>query len=309
MWEYFSQNVQQILIAAQTEAHKTGVDYIGSEHLMLGIIKHRHNTACRELKVLGVEIPQLKEKILIEIKHGDGTSRNGISFSARSTRIIEIAFAISRTLEQPYVGSEHILLGIIREGIGKPARILKKDFGIDFNTMIEELYGMDDLKLTNFMQFHSAVDKGLKELEEKFEESSIQKKVFAGKIREISFLLDYVGDLCNSINRNDLKIEVLKLKNKALSSFPGEYLSEDLAIGLPADKSPEAKSILHKVSSSDSGDLPTKISVDGSPVGLPDNSGLTISINVNEDVIRKAVFDAVRVAVGRSSLKQNIKKN
>ncbi|MCD4785762.1 MAG: hypothetical protein K8T10_18230 [Candidatus Eremiobacteraeota bacterium] len=299
MWEYFSQNVQQILIAAQTSAHKLGVDYIGSEHLMLGIISHRHNTACRELKVLGVEIPHLKEIILLEIKRGDGTSENGLSFSARSTRIIEIAFAISRTLEQPYVGSEHILLGIIREGIGKPAHILKKEFGIDFNTMIEELYGMGDLKLSNFRQFHGAVDKGLKELEEKFEESSIQKKVFAGKIREISFLMDYVGDLCNSINRNDLKVEVLKLKVKALSSFPGEYLSEDLAIGLPAGESSKVNSIPLKKSSGNSGDLPTEIPVDARPVGLPDNSGLTISININEDIIRKAIFDAVRETTGK----------
>lgn len=296
MWDNFSQNLQQILVAAQVESSRLGVDYIGSEHLLLGILKHRHNTACRELKTLGVDLKDLENRILESVPKNQVKSPVSFSFSARATRIIEVAHAFVKTLNHEVIGSEHILLGLLREGNGKPAKILIKEFEVTYKMLLEELYDIEELKVVNFMDSVQYVEKELKTLEENFHKTSIQRQMSDGRIEEMIHLLYYLGDLFDSLNRSDLKQEILRFKDKALSSLSYEGSDEairdqkkilDVRLHDPEEKyrnpSLRDNSIIF------SGNTPADASHSHSNL----NGGLSVTINIDGSLIKKTIREAV----------------
>lgn len=296
MWDNFSQNLQQILVAAQVESSRLGVDYIGSEHLLLGILKHRHNTACRKLKTLGVDLKELENRILESVPKNQVKSPVSFSFSARATRIIEVAHAFMKTLNHEVIGSEHILLGLLKEGNGKPAKILVKDFEVTYKMLLEELYDIEELKVVNFMDSVQYVEKELKTLEENFHRTSIQRQMSDGRIEEMIHLLDYLGDLFDSLKRVDLKNEILRFKDKALSSLAYEGADEAIR---------NRKKILDiKLlgSKNEQEDFPdgsiTENSADTYRKGIPGlknplNGGLSVTINIDGSLIKKTIREAV----------------
>ena len=296
MWDNFSQNLQQILVAAQVESSRLGVDYIGSEHLLLGILKHHHNTACRELKTLGVDLKKLENRIMESIPKNQVKSPVNFSFSARATRIIEVAHAFVKTLNHEVIGSEHILLGLLREGNGKPARILIKEFEVTYKMLLEELYDIEELKLVNFMDSVQYVEKELKALEENFHKTSIQRQMSDGRIEEMIHLLHYLGDLFDSLNRSDLKREILQFKDKALSSL--SYEGSDEAI-----KAQKKKLDVH-LQTIDNRDKNASFNGDGMlisgnicketfPLQNSLNNGMSVTINIDGSLIKKAIREAV----------------
>ncbi len=296
MWDNFSQNLQQILVAAQVESSRLGVDYIGSEHLLLGILKHRHNTACRELKTLGVDLKTLENRILECIPKNQVKSPVNFSFSARATRIIEVAHAFVKTLNHEVIGSEHILLGLLREGNGKPAKILIKEFEVTYKMLLEELYDIEELKVVNFMDSVQYVEKELKVLEENFHKTSIQRQMSDGRIEEMIHLLYYLGDLFDSLNRSDLKDEVLQFKDRALSSL--SYEGSDEAI---KDQKKKLDVHLQDIGRGkerylfDCGgmNLSGNLSREISPLQNSMNGGISVTINIDGSVIKKTIREAV----------------
>ena len=298
MWENFSQNLQQILIAAQVEASKLGVDYIGSEHLILGILNHRHNTACRELKTLGVDLKKLENLIMDKVP---ATSRKGpisFSFSARATRIIEIAYAFVKSLNHQVIGSEHILLGVLREGNGTPAKILITTFDISYNMVLEELYGIKDLKLANFMESHKFVAQELKLLEENFHKSSVQQQLLNGKVDEMTHTMDYLGDLFESINRPDLKADIMRFKKKVLSALFNELKNGNNSKGKDSSLVSSQGSLMDNGEQKISVEKEKSEKVTAIPVQRTEGGGISITVNIDRslinDMIKKVVSEAVR---------------
>ncbi|MCT4584345.1 MAG: ATP-dependent Clp protease ATP-binding subunit [Peptostreptococcaceae bacterium] len=137
MFERFTQRARTVLEIAGKEASALGHNFVGSEHILLGILKESNGIGSRVLKKLGISFDSVRKEI-IEIE-GEGTNTmQVIGFTPRTKRIFELSLIEAKNLGHSYVGTEHLLLGLIREGEGIGARILD-DMGIDIELIAKEV--------------------------------------------------------------------------------------------------------------------------------------------------------------------------
>lgn len=127
----FTERVRKVMFLAREEAQRLQHDYIGTEHLLLGLIREGEGIAVAVLMNLGIDLEHLKEVIEDTIPVPSGSSLIGeLPFTGSAKKTLELAVEEARTLQHNYIGTEHILLGMIREGEGIAARILNR-FGLD----------------------------------------------------------------------------------------------------------------------------------------------------------------------------------
>ncbi len=139
MFNKFSKRAAQVFVNAQDEARALGHSYVGTEHLLLGIMKSANGEAYNILRESGLDYPSLRKEIITIV--GSGIPRESFSspqMTPRARKIIELAYEEAQMLKQNYISTEHILLAILREGEGVAAHILRK-FGIDLSEMRKEL--------------------------------------------------------------------------------------------------------------------------------------------------------------------------
>lgn len=132
----FTERAQKSLLYAQEEARNMGHNYVGTEHLLLGLLREEDGAAARVLKSLGMEIQNLREYIINLVGKGNFNFNEGFGYTPRTKRVMELSFYEARNLGHNYVGTEHLLLALIREGEGVAARILKDD-NVDFDKIRE----------------------------------------------------------------------------------------------------------------------------------------------------------------------------
>lgn len=123
----FTERVRQALKQAREEAADLGHEYVGTEHLLLGMLRDDDALAVTVLRASGVDIDRLREIVVRSVKHGT-SSRNGedLPYTSRAKKALELAMTEARQLNQDYVGTEHLLLGLLREakGIGGESLIV-----------------------------------------------------------------------------------------------------------------------------------------------------------------------------------------
>lgn len=123
-----------MITLAMEEAHRLGHNYLGTEHLLLGIIKEGNNLAIQALEKLGISLPALKARVeeMITTSHRVESFYMGaqIALTPRAKRVLELAYTEAKELGHPYVGTEHLLLALLREGEGVAARALEEE-GVD----------------------------------------------------------------------------------------------------------------------------------------------------------------------------------
>jgi hypothetical protein len=139
MYERFTDRARTVMKLANQEAQRFQQHYIGTEHLLLGIIKEGSGVAVAALKNLGVE----PERITIEIdrlfqKDPPGNPVDKLPTTPRAKNVIDYAMAAARVLNHDYIGTEHLLLGLLREDEGVAAQVLMK-FGLRLDTVREEI--------------------------------------------------------------------------------------------------------------------------------------------------------------------------
>ena len=131
MFNRFTERARRVIILARQEAARLNHDYIGVEHLLLGLIKMREGLAIDILRGLEVDLDSLRLELEKIIESGPSTLTVGeIPFTPRSKKVLELAVDEARNLGHNYVGTEHLLLGLIREGEGIAARVLE-GMGVD----------------------------------------------------------------------------------------------------------------------------------------------------------------------------------
>lgn len=130
----FTERAQRALVFAQEEAKKLGHNYVGTEHLLLGLLQEDEGVAARVLKDMGIDAKRVREQIETLIGKGNFMLDEGFGYTPRTKRILELSFYEARSLGHNYVGTEHLLLALIREGGGVGARILK-DSGVDMQSL------------------------------------------------------------------------------------------------------------------------------------------------------------------------------
>ena len=110
---------------AQEEAQRFQHNYIGTEHLLLGLLRLEQSTAARVLNKLGIKLEQVRSAIEFIIGRGDRIVLGEIGLTPRAKKVIELAVDEARLANQHYIGTEHILLGLVREGEGIAAGVLE----------------------------------------------------------------------------------------------------------------------------------------------------------------------------------------
>ncbi|RBP58601.1 ATP-dependent Clp protease ATP-binding subunit ClpA [Alkalibaculum bacchi] len=134
----FTEKAQRVLVLSQEEAKKLNHNYIGSEHLLLGLIQEGEGIAAIALKNLGIEYESVCTEIEDLVGKGEREVSEIIGYTPRTKKILELSLMEARALNQSYIGTEHILLGLIREGEGVGAKILL-DMNLNFEKIREEI--------------------------------------------------------------------------------------------------------------------------------------------------------------------------
>ncbi|MDP8214286.1 MAG: ATP-dependent Clp protease ATP-binding subunit [Candidatus Euphemobacter frigidus] len=133
MFDQFTPRARQVIILARKEADHFNHDYIGTEHLLLGLVKLGQGVAMEVLREMGVDFESLRLEIERAVGSGPETKVMGeVPLTAKARRVIELAVGEAKQLKHSYIGTEHLLLGLIKEGEGVAARSLK-NLGVDLD--------------------------------------------------------------------------------------------------------------------------------------------------------------------------------
>jgi len=114
------------VVLAQEEARMLDHDYIGTEHLLLGLIHEAEGVAAKALESLGISLEAVRYEVTEIIGHGEAAPTGHIPFTPRAKKVLELSLREALQLGHNYIGTEHILLGLIREGEGVAAQVLKR---------------------------------------------------------------------------------------------------------------------------------------------------------------------------------------
>ncbi len=124
-FDKFTERARKVLTLAQEEAQRFNHNYIGTEHLLLGLVREGEGVAAKVLANMGVELPKVRSAVEFIIGRGDRMVMGEIGLTPRAKKVIELAVDEARRLNHHYIGTEHLLLGLVREGEGIAAGVLE----------------------------------------------------------------------------------------------------------------------------------------------------------------------------------------
>jgi ATP-dependent Clp protease ATP-binding subunit ClpC len=124
VFERFTEPARQVVVLGQDEARALKHNYIGTEHLLLGLLRQEEGGAARALESLDVTLEEARAQVARIIGQGDEVTGGQVPFTPRAKKVLELAMREALSLGHNYIGPEHILLGLVREGEGVAARIL-----------------------------------------------------------------------------------------------------------------------------------------------------------------------------------------
>jgi ATP-dependent Clp protease ATP-binding subunit ClpC len=123
-FDKFTERSRKVLTLAQEEAQRFQHNYIGTEHLLLGLVREGEGVAAKVLTNLGIQLSDVRKAVEFIIGRGERIISGEIGLTPRAKKVIELAVDEARTLNHHYIGTEHILLGLVREGGGIAAGVL-----------------------------------------------------------------------------------------------------------------------------------------------------------------------------------------
>jgi ATP-dependent Clp protease ATP-binding subunit ClpC len=138
MFERFTDRARRAVVHAQEEARELNHNYIGTEHLLLGLIREGEGVAARALEALGISLKAARTEVEAIIGQGQQAPSGHIPFTPRAKKVLELSLRESKHLGHNYIGTEHILLGLVREGEGVAAQVLVK-LGADLNRVRQQV--------------------------------------------------------------------------------------------------------------------------------------------------------------------------
>ena len=126
MFERFTDRARRVVVLAQEEARLLNHNYIGTEHILLGLIHEGEGVAAKALESLGISLEGVRGQVEELIGQGGSSPSGHIPFTPRAKKVLELSLREALQLGHNYIGTEHILLGLIREGEGVAAQVLVK---------------------------------------------------------------------------------------------------------------------------------------------------------------------------------------
>jgi ATP-dependent Clp protease ATP-binding subunit ClpA len=138
MFERFTDRARRVVVLAQEEARILSHNYIGTEHVLLGLLHEGESVAAKALDGLGIQLEPVRQQVEEIVGRGKQAPSGHIPFTARAKRVLELALREALQLGHNYIGPEHILLGLVREGEGIAAQVLVR-LGADLNRVRQEV--------------------------------------------------------------------------------------------------------------------------------------------------------------------------
>jgi ATP-dependent Clp protease ATP-binding subunit ClpC len=138
LFEKFTDKARRVVVLAQEEAKLLNHNYIGTEHILLGLIHEGEGVAAKALEALGINLEQVREQVQEIIGQGQQAPSGHIPFTPRAKKVLELSLREALQLGHSYIGTEHLLLGLIREGEGVAAQVLTK-LGADTNKVRQQV--------------------------------------------------------------------------------------------------------------------------------------------------------------------------
>ncbi len=147
MFERFTDRARRVVVLAQDEARLLDHNHIGTEHLLLGLVHEGEGVAARALESLGISLEAVRQQVEEAVGRGEQAPGGRIPFTPRAQKVLELSRREALQLGHNYIGTEHILLGLIREGEGVAAQVLVR-LGADLNRVrqqvVQVLHGLQD---------------------------------------------------------------------------------------------------------------------------------------------------------------------
>ncbi len=126
MFERFTDRARRVVVLAQEEARMLNHNYIGTEHILLGLVREGEGVAAKALEAMDISLNGVREQVQEIIGEGSHAPSGHIPFTPRAKKVLELSLREALQLGHNYIGTEHILLGLIREGEGVAAQVLGK---------------------------------------------------------------------------------------------------------------------------------------------------------------------------------------
>ncbi len=141
MFERFTERARRVVVLAQEEARALKHNYIGTEHILLGLLREEEGLAARALEALEVTVERVRAQVVRIVSAGEEDTSGQIPFTPRTKEVLGLALREALSLGHNYIGTEHILLGLVREGEGVAMRVLL-ECGVDSETIRNEVIRM-----------------------------------------------------------------------------------------------------------------------------------------------------------------------
>ena len=138
MFERFTDRARRVVVLAQEEARMLNHNYIGTEHILLALLHEGHGVAAKALESLGISLEAVRQQVEEIIGQGQQAPSGHIPFTPRAKKVLELSLREALQLGHNYIGTEHILLGLIREGEGVAAQVLVR-LGADLNRVRQQV--------------------------------------------------------------------------------------------------------------------------------------------------------------------------
>jgi Clp amino terminal domain, pathogenicity island component len=141
VFERFTDRARETVVLAQEEAGTLSHDYVGTEHILLGLLRAEEGMAARVLGSLDITVERVRARVVRTSSPGEAVVSGQVPFTPRAEKVLELALREALSLGQNFIGTEHILLGLVREDEDPATRILR-DFDADREKIRNELIGM-----------------------------------------------------------------------------------------------------------------------------------------------------------------------
>ena len=138
MFERFTDRARRVVVYAQDEARELDHNFIGTEHILLGLVHEGEGVGVKALESLGISLETVRQRVEEIVGHGQHASTGHIPFTPQAKKVLEQSLVESRHLGHPYIGTEHILVGLIRQGDGVAAQVLTA-LGADLDRVRQEV--------------------------------------------------------------------------------------------------------------------------------------------------------------------------
>jgi len=141
MFERFTDRARRVVVLAQEEARLLNHNYVGTEHLLLGLIHEGQGVAAKALELLGIRLEAVRAQVEEIVGRGQMAPTGHIPFTPRAKKVLELSLREAKQLGHNYIGTEHILLGLLREGEGVAAQVLVR-LGADLSRVRGQVIGL-----------------------------------------------------------------------------------------------------------------------------------------------------------------------